>query len=115
GEWPYKGKTSYVFTRNAAKPSTDDVILTTEEPVTFTTTLKAQPGKDIWLVGGGNIISQLHDADLIDEYIIATIPVVLGKGIKLFPDINREQSLQLNKHKVYDSGLTLMYYTRAAT
>lgn len=115
GDWPYKGKTTYVFTSDAAKPATNDVILTTEDPVAFTKRLKEQAGQDIWLVGGGEINRLLHDAGLIDEYIIAIIPVVLGKGIELFPNIKREQALQLSKHKVYDSGLALMYYRPKAT
>lgn len=110
GDWPYKDKTSYIFTRDASKECIADVELISEDPVSFTRNLKNQPGKDIWLVGGGNIITQLHDAGLIDEYIITTIPIVLGKGIELFPNINREQSLQLHKHKVYANGVTMMYY-----
>lgn len=115
GDWPYKGKTSYIFTRDATKECNEHAELITEDPVAFTCKLKKQEGKDIWLIGGGEIIRQLHDAGLIDEYIIATIPVILGKGIELFPNINKEQKLTLTKHKVYSDGLALMYYTPNAT
>ena len=114
-DWPYGGKTSYIFTRNGSKPCISDAELITEDPVSFTRKLKEQEGKDIWLVGGGNIVTQVHDAGLIDEYIIAIVPIVLGKGYELFPNINREQALQLNKHKVYGNGMALMYYTAKTT
>ncbi|TNF09674.1 MAG: dihydrofolate reductase, partial [Bacillota bacterium] len=43
-------------------------------------TLKSQPGKDIWLVGGGEIIKSFIEKDLIDEYQIAILPVMIGDG-----------------------------------
>jgi dihydrofolate reductase len=61
--------------------------LVAEDPVAFVRSLKEGPGKDIWLVGGGEIVTLLHDAGLIDAYILALIPVILGDGIELFPAV----------------------------
>lgn len=47
-------------------------------------TLKQQEGKDIWICGGANLIHRDMWANLIDEYQITTIPVLLGNGIRLF-------------------------------
>lgn len=111
GDWPYAGKKVYVFTRDGNKPCIDEVELITEDPVTFTRNLQQAPGKNIWLVGGGEINRQMHDAELIDEYIITIVPHILGKGIDMLPAIIRQQKLILTKHKTYDNGLAMMYYT----
>lgn len=110
GDWPYKGKTSYIFSRDADKKVIADAQLITEDPVSFTSKLKKQEEKDIWLVGGGVINTLLHNAGLIDEYIITVIPVILGKGIELFPDIDKEQKLSLVNTKTYSDGLVSLHY-----
>ena len=45
----------------------------------------AVPGKDIWVVGGGDLAGQFHDAGLLDEIILGMTPVTLGKGAPLLP------------------------------
>ena len=51
---------------------------------TFVYSLKEQPGKDIWLIGGGQINTVMLNAGLIDEMILTAFPLVLGEGIPLF-------------------------------
>lgn len=109
GAWPYKGKKSYVFSRNPQKSCIPEAELITENPAIFVQALKQSEGKDIWLLGGGEIVALLHDADLIDEYIIAIIPIVLGEGIELFPNIKKQINLQLAKQKAFSSGLVMLY------
>ena len=113
GEWPYKHLKSYVFSRNADKPVIPEVELVNEDPVTFTGKLKEAEGKNIWLIGGGDIIRQLHDGGLIDKYMIATVPVILGEGIELFPGIKKEQKLSVVHHKAYP-GLIMTHYAKTA-
>ena len=74
--------------------------------------LKHTEGKDIWLLGGGEIISLLHDSGLIDEYILAYIPVILGEGIELFPGIKQQRNLHLQRHQVYPNGVSLFYFEK---
>lgn len=112
GEWPYKGKTAYIFTRNKDKKTIEQATLVNDDPAAFTKQLKSSAGKDIWLIGGGQINTLLHDAGLIDEYIITVIPHILGAGIELFPDIQREQKMELYKHRVYNNGLAMLYYRK---
>lgn len=112
GEWPYKGLTTYVFSRSVDKTVIPDVTLVTEDPVTFTQNLLSTEGRNIWLVGGGDIIRQLHDAGLVDKYMIATIPVIIGEGIPLFSSIQQEQKLTLEHYKAYDDGLVMAHYSK---
>ena len=46
--------------------------------------LKHQDGKDIWICGGADVLNQCVRENLIDRYIITTVPVILGAGIRLF-------------------------------
>jgi dihydrofolate reductase len=109
GEWPYKGNSTYVFSRDASKTVLPEANLITQNPIDFVKQLREQDGKDIWLVGGGEIIALLHDAGLIDEYILALIPVILGEGIELFPGVKQQQNLRLTQHKVFSSGAVMLY------
>src|ERR1700733_3370657 len=68
--------------------------------------LKAEPGKDIWLFGGGVLFRSLLDAGLVDEVQVAVIPVLLGRGVPLIPE-GRRCSLHLDKSKIYPSGIVL--------
>lgn len=113
GDWHYKGKTCYVFSRSATRHTIPDVELVNEDPVAFIRGLKETEGKDIWLIGGGELIRQLHDAGLIDEYIITTIPVILGEGVELFPGVTTEQKLKVDRSISYKSGLVMTYYAKA--
>lgn len=110
-DWPYKDKTTYIFSRED-KPVIEGVTLVNEYPVAFSKALKDQKGKDIWLVGGGAINQLMHDAGLIDEYIITIIPVILGNGIELFPNITSEYKLSLKEQKAYPDGVVQMHYVR---
>lgn len=110
GEWHYKDKKSYVFSRNGDKDIIAEASLVTDNPADFVKRLKAEQGKDIWIVGGGEIVRLLHDAGLIDEYIIAIVPILLGEGIELFPHISTRTALTLADQRVYKNGVILTYY-----
>jgi dihydrofolate reductase len=63
--------------------------------------LKEQPGKDIWLWGGGELFRSLLDAGLVDTVEVGVIPVLLGGGVPLLPARAMRATLKLTGHKVY--------------
>jgi len=63
--------------------------------------LKAAPGKDIWLFGGGSLFRSLLGMGLVDTVEVAIIPVLLGGGIPLLPDPAERAKLKLTNHRVY--------------
>jgi dihydrofolate reductase len=71
--------------------------------------LKAQPGKDIWLFGGGVLFRGLLDAGLVDAVEVSVIPVMIGSGIPLLPE-GRRQTLHLEKSKTMPSGILMLSY-----
>ncbi|MEA4980005.1 MAG: dihydrofolate reductase family protein [Petrimonas sp.] len=110
-EWPYSDKTCYIISRhNTNLTPTKDVKFITENVVEKIEELKQQDGKDIWLVGGGEIISMLLEAGLVDKLQICYIPVILGKGIRLFPEQPQESTWKLVGSKSYDSGIIKVDY-----
>ncbi len=74
--------------------------------------LKSGNGKDIFCDGGAEIVNELLKYDLIDEFIISVVPVLVGDGIKLFKDGRPEQMLELVESKAFDTGLIQLRYRR---
>ena len=74
--------------------------------------LKSEHGKNIYCDGGAEVINELLKNDLIDEFIISVVPVLLGDGKRLFQDGRPEQLLELIKVKSFDTGLTQLHYVR---
>jgi dihydrofolate reductase len=77
------------------------------------TALRAEPGKDIWLFGGGLLFRSLLDAGFVDTVEVAVIPVLLGKGIPLLPPPARQTELKLTGHKVSTNGTLSLEYAVA--
>lgn len=71
------------------------------------THLCEQPGKDIWLFGGGSLFRSLLNKRLVDSIEVAVIPVLLGGGVPLLPAPSPKVKLKLTRHKVYSKTGTL--------
>jgi len=105
---PFKDKKIYVFTNNLKSR----LLINAEvisDPVNFVKKLKDIKGKNIWLLGGSEIITLLMNANLVDEIILSIHPIVLGNGIPLFINI-KEIKLELVKSKKFDNGLLQLKY-----
>ncbi len=109
--WAYEGKTSYVLTHRDIDDK-EGIFFTSKNINELVSELKSKSGKDIWICGGAGIINQFHDENLIDEYIISVIPVILGKGIKLFNTNITETKLVLKSTKSYNGIVDLRYTKR---
>jgi len=73
--------------------------------------LKAEPGRDIWLFGGGSLFASLLDLGLVDTVELAMVPVLLGGGIPLLPNRSARTKLKLTGSRVYAaSGIVLLEY-----
>ncbi len=106
---PFKGKKIYVFTRKQIKPTKDVEFI--NSPVEFVKKLKTGRGKDIWLVGGSQIVTELLNAGLIDEMIISIHPIIIGTGIPLFKKIEKQVHLKVEKSIDFPTGLIQVWYT----
>ncbi len=110
GSWPYPGKACYVFTRK--KLRADKNVIFSKNPIGLTRKLRKQKGKDIWLVGGGELAATLIRAGLVDKIVISIHPVILGSGIPLFTGIKKESWFELTKRRVFPRGLLQLTYRK---
>lgn len=108
-EFPHADKETYVITRTA-KPSNGNISFYTGDIADLVSSLKRKNGNTIFCDGGAEIVNMLLQKMLFDELIISLIPVLVGKGTKLFSDGRPEQNLMLINSKTFDTGLTQLHY-----
>ncbi|NJM90605.1 MAG: dihydrofolate reductase [Hydrococcus sp. RU_2_2] len=110
GEWPYRGKLSYVLThRNLTTTRTDIVFANNVEAIVKN--IQKQGFQRVWLVGGGKVASIFIEKGLVDEYFIFVIPIILGSGISLYQSLS-ELKLHLIDTKSYPLGIVELHYQR---
>ena len=105
GEWPYPGKPAWVFSSRALEVAGPDTIVTGASPSQVVSGLETRGIRRAWLVGGGRLAASFRAADLITEYIVSTIAVILGSGIPLFGAPGPQQRLRLVGTTSYPNGL----------
>jgi len=101
----------YVIT-SAERPQVGNTFFYTGDIAGLIKRLKSEKGKNIYCDGGAEVINELLKLDLIDEFVISIIPVLLGDGTRLFKDGRPEQRLELVTAKTFDTGLTQLHYKR---
>ena len=109
-KWVYENLQSYVLTNERIEDTTNIkyVNMNIKELIN---SLQQENGKNIWICGGANLVNQCVTEDLIDEYQITTVPVILGNGIRLFEKNNKNIKLELKDTKE-ENGLILGIYSK---
>lgn len=108
GDFPYKNKECYVFSRSAIEDN-KYVKFVNEDIIDFSQKLKNENGKNIWIVGGGELLHSFIKEKLIDELIITIAPTLIGKGIPLFKEDDFELELSLKDIKRFNQFAELHY------
>jgi dihydrofolate reductase len=106
----YPGIHTYVFSRTLPPKSDGGVTIVATDAADFVRELKQRDGKDICLMGGGELAKSLFEADLIDEIGFNIHPVLLGSGIPLFHSMSRQIDLELQECKAFKNGCVLVRY-----
>ena len=105
-----RGKHTYVFSRTLPSESHGELTIVSGDAAAFVDGLKRQPGKDICLMGGGELAASLFEARLIDEIRFSMHPVLLGAGIPLYHPMSRQNDLELLDVKIFKNGCVLASY-----
>ncbi|MDF1549791.1 MAG: dihydrofolate reductase family protein [Bacteroidales bacterium] len=110
GEFPYKSKDVFVFTRDNSKYKDENVQFIASKVGEYTKKIKNKAKGPCWLVGGGQITSYFLENHLLDEIRLFTIPILLGSGIPLFNKINNESKVKLIKNTEFKTGVIESVY-----
>jgi dihydrofolate reductase len=103
---PAPGIQNIVFSRTLRPEDCPDATLS-RDAAPAVADLRARPGKDIALFGGGELFRSLLAAGLVDEVGVSVIPVLLGGGIPLLPPPADRATLKLKTHRIYEKSGTI--------
>jgi dihydrofolate reductase len=107
----HTGMTTYVFSRTIpAGPTANGYIVVNDDPGEFVRELKKQNGKEIMVMGGGEIGTALLEAGVVDEIGFNIHPVLLGSGVPLFHNMKRQIDLELIEARPFKNGCVYVLY-----
>lgn len=110
GQTTLPGLRSVVFSTTLRPEDHPEVTVSREVRDTIAS-LRAAPGKDLWLFGGGQLFRTLLDLGEVDAVELAVMPVLLGSGVPLLPPPYTPAMLTLTAHRVYEtSGIVSLKY-----
>jgi dihydrofolate reductase len=110
-KWEYDLPTWVFSSRALPKPEGPDIRFVSGDvaPV-HAAMVEAAAGKNVWLVGGGDLVGQFHDAGLLDEVILGVAPVFLGSGAPLLPRRIVTPPLELVDAATYGRTFAMLRY-----
>jgi dihydrofolate reductase len=102
----------YVFSRTLGGVAHGDFATVKEPPGPFVEALRKEKGKDIWLMGGGELTRAFLQDDLVDELYLGVVPTLIGEGIPAFPSGFPQREFTLTENQTYSKGLLALRYVR---
>jgi dihydrofolate reductase len=72
--------------------------------------IKNENNKNIFIVGGGKVVSNFLNEGLIDEVMIFVVPILLKEGVSLYSELDKEIKLKLIEAIPYKSGIVQLHY-----
>jgi dihydrofolate reductase len=110
GQTSMPGMKIIVFSKTLRQADYPKIEIVRENHREAVSALKAQPGKDIWLFGGGSLFRSLAVEALVDSVEVAVVPVLLGGGVPLLPGPAHRIKLSLTAHRTYKTGVVSLEY-----
>jgi len=113
-DWPYRGKPCWVLSsRDLAVPTGEGIdvrIVNANVADIYDELIAAAGERNLWIVGGGNVVSQFADEGLLDEVLVTVVPVVLGAGKPLFDRRLPGGPMQLMGTRTFATGMVELRY-----
>lgn len=109
--WPYRQPT-WVFTSRSLPvlPGVDVRFVRGDVRPVHAVMVEAAAGKNVWLVGGGDLVGQFHDVGLLDELFVQIGSVTLGAGKPLLPRAITNPPLRLVSVRAVGTGFAELHY-----
>jgi dihydrofolate reductase len=111
GDGTMPGLDVVVFSRTLPEAERRGFRIVNNDPEETVAALKAKPGRDIWLYGGGSLFRSLLDAGLVDTVEVAVIPVLLGAGVPVLPPGAATKLVLADKKILPGSGIVALSYS----
>lgn len=108
--FPYRGTKNYVLSRKKDLVDNENAQFITSHHLDKIKELKLQAGKNIWLIGGGQINAMLFNANLIDELRLFVMPIIIPEGIDLFDNKADLKKLTLVDSQAFSTGVVELIY-----
>ena len=110
------GDRTIVFSHHPRPKDAPATVEFTDEAIgVFVNRLRKSQGKDIWLMGGGEIIASFLEAQAIDEFVISVVPIFIGDGIPLIARRHLHVPLSLRSTERFEDGLVQLRYAVQGT
>ncbi len=103
--------TTVILSRSLSRDAVPGAVIEKGTPRKLAERWRKQSGKNIWLMGGGDVFGQFLDAGLLDELRIAVIPVLIGEGIPLLGPKRRTHELKLMSSEKFSDGVVRLHYS----
>ena len=113
GEWPYKDRPCWVFSRTPAVAH-EGVHFVAGRPGDLVKEIAATAEGPLWLVGGGEMTAEFMVAGLVDELIVTMIPIALGAGVPLFTGTKNRHHFEFVAHHRYYEFLQVTLVPKSA-
>lgn len=107
--WP-AGWRVYVFSRTLDAAQHPAVTVVSTDAGAAVAALRSEPGRDIWLFGGGTLFASLLAAHMVDQVEVAIMPVLLARGTPLLDPAAPRSRLTLTRSHAYPSGIVSLQY-----
>jgi dihydrofolate reductase len=104
------GMRTFVFSRTLRSADHPNVTLVAEDAKSVVDELRRETGKEIWLMGGGDLFRSLLEAGAVDSVEVGLVPILLGQGLPLLPPAPFRTRLALTKTHTYPSGIVMLSY-----
>lgn len=112
GKFESYGLRCFIFSRSLPQGERDGAAFLRDEPKRFVEELRKKKGKNIWLLGGGELAQEFLKDDLVDELYLGIVPVLIGEGIPSFLAGFPQREFSLTESKTYSGGLIAVKYER---
>jgi dihydrofolate reductase len=107
---PCVGRKNYVFSRTLDQAASPRVVVVNQDVASFAERLRTEKGKNVWLMGGAELVAAFVDCGQVDEFVLHVIPKMIGEGIPLVDPRHRDLSLKLLASKKFPDGVVKLDY-----
>jgi dihydrofolate reductase len=106
----FEGKRNIVLSRTVPSYGIPGATVQNVNPLELATSLRAEKGRNVWLMGGADVFGSFLNAGAVDDLILHVVPVLIGTGIPLLDPNPRRVELKLKSTRRFTDGVVRLHY-----